>query len=73
MELQIPLTGNGTKPQLTRKIKEKQMPTPEVMADDTLADLGKYRGRTYEWIWNHHRGYCLRVTDTAVEEGPDKC
>ena len=71
-ELQIPLTGNETKPQLTRKIKEKQTPTPEVLKDDMLADFGKHRGRTYEWIWSHDQGYCLWVTDTVVEEG-DKC
>ena len=69
MELQIPLTGNETKPQLTRKIKEKQTPTPEVLADDTIADFGKYRGRTYEWIWSHDLSYCLWATDTVVEEG----
>ena len=71
MELQIHLTGNETKPQLTRKIKEKQMST-ETLADDTLADFGKYRGQTYEWIWSHDLSYCLWVTDTVVEEG-DKC
>ena len=69
LELQIPLTGNETKPQLTRKLKEKQTPTPEVLADDTIADFGKYRGRTYEWIWNNDRSYCLWATDTVVEEG----
>ena len=72
MELQIHLTGNETKPQLTCKIKEKQAPPPEVLADDTLADFGKYRGRTYEWFWSHDPSYCLWVTDTVVEEG-DKC
>ena len=73
VELQIPLTGNETKPQLTRKIKEKQMPTPDALANDMLADFGKYRGRTYEWIWSNDLNYCLWVTDTVVEEGPDKC
>ena len=72
MELQIHLTGNETKPQMTRKIKEQQVPPPEVLADDTPADFGKYRGRTYEWIWSHDLGYCLWATDTVVEEG-DKC
>lgn len=72
MELQIHLTGNETKPQLTRKIKEKQRQPPEVLADDTLSDFGKHRGQTYEWIWSHDQSYCLWVTDTVVEEG-DKC
>ena len=72
LELQIPLTGNETKPQLTRKIKEKQTPTPEVLADDTIADFGKYRGRTYEWIWSNDLSYCLWATDTVVEEG-ERC
>ena len=74
--LQIHLTGNETKPHMTRKIKDKvvleQMPTPEVLTDYTLADFGKYRGKTYEWIWNSDQSYCLWVTDTVVEEG-DKC
>ena len=70
MVLQIPLTGNETKPQLTRKIKEKQL--PEVLADDTLVDFGRYRGRTHEWIWSNDLSYCHWVTDTVVEEG-DKC
>ena len=72
MELQIHLTGNETKPQMTRKIKERQKPLPEAMADDALADFGKYRGKTFEWIWSHDLSYCLWVTDTVVEEG-DKC
>ena len=76
VELNIYLTGNETKPQITRKIKEKaaleQTSTPEVLADDTLANFGKYRGKTHEWIWNNDRDYCLWVTDTYVEEG-DKC
>ena len=71
VELQIQTTGNETKPQLTRKIKEWQTP-PEVTAEDTRADFGKYRGQTYEWIWSHDLSYCLWVTDTVVEEG-DKC
>ena len=74
VELNIYLTGNETKPQITRKIKEKLKwtSTSEVLTDDTLANFGKYRGRTHEWIWNNDRDYCLWVTDTYVEEG-DKC
>ena len=75
MELQIHLTGNETKPQLTRKIKEKavlETSSTEMLADDTMADFGKYRGKTFEWIWSHDQSYCLWVTDTVVEEG-DKC
>ena len=71
VELRIHLTGNETKPQLTRKIKEKQAP-PEVLTGDTLADFGKHRGQTYEWIWSHDASYCLWATDTVIEEG-DKC
>ena len=74
--LHIHLTGNETKPQMTRKIKEKivieQMSTTEVLADDTLAGFGKYRGKTYEWIWSNDQSYCLWATDTVVEEG-GKC
>ena len=40
-----------------------------MLADDTVADLGKYRGRTYEWIFSHNLGYCLPATDTVIEEG----
>ena len=72
-ELEIPFTGNETKPQLTRKIKEKQLLPPEVLADNERADFGKYRGRTYEWIYSNDPSYCHWVTDTFVEEGPDKC
>ena len=76
VELNIYLTGNETKPQIARKIKEKaaleRTSTSEVLADDTLANFGKYRGKTHEWIWNNDRDYCLWVTDTWVEEG-DKC
>ena len=61
-ELQIHLTGDETNPQLTRKNKEKRKPTP---ADDTVADFGMYRGRTYEWIWRHDPGYCAWATDLA--------
>ena len=71
-DLRIHLTGNETKPQLTLKIKEKQGPTYGVPADETVADFGKYRGRTYEWIWNNDLGYCLWATDTVIEEG-EKC
>ena len=70
-ELKIDLTGHETKPQLTIKIK-KQLPPPEVPADNMMTDFGKYRGKTYEWIWSHDRSYCVWVTDTAIEEG-DKC
>ena len=72
VDLRIPLTGNETKPQLTLKIKGKQTPPRVAPADETLADFGKYRGRTYEWIWDNDMSYCLWATDTVIEEG-EKC
>ena len=76
VELNVYLTGNETKPQITRNIKEKmalqRTSTSEVLADDNLANFGKYRSKTHEWIWNNDQDYCLWVTDTWVEEG-DKC
>ena len=75
-ELNVYLTGNETKPQITRKIKDKialqRTSTSEMPADDNLANFGKYRGKTHEWIWSNDQDYCLWVTDTWVEEG-DKC
>ena len=76
VELNVYLTGNETKPHITRKIKDnialQRTSTSEVPADDNLANFGKYRGKTHEWIWNNDQDYCLWVTDTWVEEG-DKC
>ena len=64
-ELNIPLTGNETKPHLTRKIKEKR----ESPADLALVDFGKHCGRTYDWVWCYDQSYCLWATDTVVEVG----
>ena len=37
---------------MTRKIKEKavleEMRAPEMLADETMVDFGKHRGKTYE-------------------------
>ena len=59
--LSFPLSGHETKPQLTRKIKEVQAER-EALRQATL-DLGRDRGKTYEWVCDE-----LITTKAAVKQ-----
>ena len=61
--LSIPLSGHETKPQLTRKIKEREPPRQATL------DFGRHRGKTYEWVCAHDKQYCEWAVLTVVEDG----
>ena len=64
--LSILLSGQETKPQLTRKIKEVQ--TERVPPRQAILEFGRHRGKTYEWVRAHDKQYCEWAVLTVVEE-----
>ena len=51
--LSIPLSGDETKPPLTRKIKEVQAERAPLRY--AILDFGRHRGKTYEWVCAHDK------------------
>ena len=60
------VTGNETKPQQTRKIKEtkaqREPPSKEV------PDFGRHRDNIYEWVCTHDKQYCVWAVITVGEQ-----
>ena len=63
----IPLSEHETKPQLTRKMKEVRAEREPLR--QAILDLGRHRGKTYEWVWAHDKQHCGWAVLTVVEDG----
>ena len=63
----IPLSEHETKPQLTRKIKEVRAEREPLR--QAILDLGRHRGKTYEWVCAHDKQHCGWAVLTVVEDG----